>query len=189
MQAYVIFTKQCWIWYWCIYTNLLLFISCCAPFIGLKKRLIVTCKNATDTMTLIWHVQLADSISVALVISKDSVNMNTKKIIQVNLILYKALFFVQILKIASLNKMVWQEVRGRSRIASLATGGYIWGRGWGSIFPTITPKCLAQLAVFVIVEVLVCAGGNALVAPSVQRFLSISRHPNNLFRFTFFFFF
>lgn len=121
-------------------------------------------------MTLIWHVQLADSISVALVISKDSVNTNTKKIIQVNLILYKVLFFVQILKIASLNKMVWQEVRGRSRIASLATGGYIWGRGWGSIFPTITPKCLAQLAVCVIVEVLVCTGGNALVAPSVQRF-------------------
>lgn len=84
---------------------------------------------------------------------------------------------------------IWQEVRGRSRIASLATGVYIWGRGWGSIFPTITPKCLAQLAVCVIVEVLVCAGGNALVAPSVQRFLSISRHPNNLFRFTFLFFF
>lgn len=67
-------------------------------FIGLKKRLIVTCKNATDTMTLIWHVQLADSISVALVISKDSVNTNTKKIIQVNLILYKALFLSKFLR-------------------------------------------------------------------------------------------
>lgn len=49
-------------------------------------------------MTLIWHVQLADSISVALVISKDSVNTNTKKIIQVNLILYKALFLSKFLR-------------------------------------------------------------------------------------------
>lgn len=49
-------------------------------------------------MTLIWHVQLADSISVALVISKDSVNTNSKKIIQVNLILYKALFLSKFLR-------------------------------------------------------------------------------------------
>lgn len=44
----------------------------------------------------------------------------------------------------------------------LAKGLYIFGKRLGSIFPTITPKCLAQLAVCVVVEVLVYTRGNAL---------------------------
>lgn len=44
-----------------------------------------------------------------------------------------------------------------------------FGMGLGSIFPTITPKCLAQLAVYVIVEVLVYIRGKCTVAPLFKK--------------------
>lgn len=60
------------------------------------------------------------------------------------------------------------------------------GKGSGSIFPTITTKCLAKLAVFVIVEMLWLCMRKCTVAVKVFFFfLSISCHPNNLFLFTF----
>lgn len=57
---------------------------------------------------------------------------------------------------------ILDALRGQSSVACLGKGLYILGGGLGSIFPTITPKCLVQLAVCVVVEVLVYTRGNAL---------------------------
>lgn len=83
---------------------------------------------------------------------------------------------------------IWQVLRSLQNHFFSCRCVY-FGMGLGSIFPTITPKCLAQLAVYVIVEVLVYIRGKCTVAPLFKKkekkkrggFLHFFCHPNNLF--------
>lgn len=103
------------------------------------------------------------------------------------------LFFVSKFSFFEVERVRWGLDRfgGHYRITCLAADVYIMGWGWaglGSIFPTRTPKCLAQLAVYVTVEVRVYIRGKCTVAPLFQKkkkgFSSFCR-PNNLFFFHF----
>lgn len=96
---------------------------------------------------------------------KDFVNINTKKSIQVSFD-----FCTKCNSVQTEKNIIFDEVRlvGIWQAYWLQWNHFFsyrcvyYGRGLGSIFPTITPKCLAQLAVCVIVEVLVYKRGNAL---------------------------
>lgn len=160
--------KKCWIWYWCIYTKFLHFILFVCTSYWSKETFIcttshhITCYNATDVTTHVWQVRIADSISLfAQVISKDPVNINTKKSIQVLILCIQMQFCPN--SLLWLNRLVgiWHALWLQQNHFFSYRCVYL-GRELGSIFPTITPKCLAQLAVCVIVEVLVYIRRNTL---------------------------